>query len=176
MCIERTSVSKARVLDQGVAAKSKLDPSSDWISCRTEAEIQPASAAYAHHITLVAVFTRRGCDLDINLQTILHARQYQQTKSARADNQESKISPARVPSPMLNQLGQALTVVMSSAPGAKMICLPLPLKTCLTTASATTCGSMTAIPERSICPRWGAIMGVAAQVGCTQVSLTSGAL
>lgn len=101
----------------------------------------------------------------------------QVSESSPLNPQDSEPNlPAMKPIPMLIQLGQALIVQTGSIPGANKICLPLPLITCLTTASATVCGSMTAIPERSICDRWGAIIAVDAHVGCTQVSLTSGAL
>jgi hypothetical protein len=96
-----------------------------------------------------------------------------QTPSYRKQHPQVPVSPFRA---RVNQLGHDLIVDRNSTPGARISCLPRPLSTCLTTASATTYGSITAIPAPSIFSLCGAIMAVDDQVGWTHVSLISGAL
>ena len=98
------------------------------------------------------------------------------TREVPSPNVEHPQVPEMAFNPRTNQLGHDLIVERNSTPGARISCLPLPLSTCFTTASATTYGSITAIPEPSILALCGAIMAVDDQVGWTHVSLISGAL
>jgi hypothetical protein len=88
--------------------------------------------------------------------------------------QRSSYSLSTRPRSPDNQDGHALMLTIHPRPPESKICLPLPLKIWLTTASATACGSMTPKPERPSAELYGAVMGVAAHAGCTQVSLISG--